>query len=166
MRRETGFTLIELLVAVVVLTIGLLGVAKLSLSTVQANGSAYMRSQATELVQQIIDDMRANEVQAQQLSYNLALGAAPPAAPNCELVACGPTQIANFDMTRWKNRIATQLPNGLGQIATVALLSPSGSNEYSVTVTVQWNDSVAQWAFGTPTTIAPAPTQLVVETLL
>jgi type IV pilus assembly protein PilV len=166
-QRAAGFTLIELLVAVVVLSIGLLGIAKLSLSTVQANGSAYMRSQATELVQQIIDDMHANHDIAVQLGYNIAFGAGPPATPDCDLVVCSNAQIANFDLARWVAALAAQLPNGQGQIVTVATVNPtSGNNETAVVVTVQWNDSVAQWAFGTPTTTAPAPMQIAMETLL
>jgi type IV pilus assembly protein PilV len=166
-RRARGFTLIELLVAVVVLSVGLLGVAKLSLSTVQANGSAYMRSQATELVQQIIDDMHANHDVAVQLGYNIAFGAGAPGGPDCDLVVCSNTQVANFDLARWVAALTSQLPNGQGQIVTVPSVNPtSGSNETAVIVTVQWNDSVAQWAFGTPTTAVPAPMQMTMETLL
>jgi type IV pilus assembly protein PilV len=166
-RRAPGFTLIELLVAVVVLSIGLLGVAKLSLSTVQANGSAYMRSQATELVQQIIDDMHSNKNIAVANGYNIAMGAAAPAAANCEAAACTTAQIANFDLNRWITRLAAQLPSGQGQIVTAAAVNPtSGSNETTVIVTVQWNDSVAQWAFGTSTAVVPAPMQITMETLL
>jgi type IV pilus assembly protein PilV len=166
-RRESGFTLIELLVAVVVLSVGLLGVAKMSLSTVQANGSAYMRSQATELVQQIIDDMHSNKNIAIGNGYNIAMGAGPPAAGNCEVAVCTTAQIANFDLNRWITRLAAQLPNGQGQIVTAVAVNPtSGSNETTVIVTVQWNDSVAQWAFGSPTTGVPAPMQITMETLL
>jgi type IV pilus assembly protein PilV len=166
-RRNRGFTLIELLIAVVVLSVGLLGVAKLSLSTVQANGSSYMRSQATELVQQIIDDMHANYNVAVASGYNIAFGAGAPAGPDCDLVVCNNNQVANFDLARWVAALGTQLPNGQGQIVTVPSVNPTtGSNETAVIVTVQWNDSVAQWAFGTSTAVAPAPMQMTMETLL
>jgi type IV pilus assembly protein PilV len=165
--RSRGFTLIELLVAVVVLSIGLLGIAKLSLSTVQANGSSYMRSQATELMQQIIDDMHANKDTAIASGYNIAFAAGAPGAPDCDLVACTNNQVANFDLARWLAALATQLPNGQGQIVTVPSVNPAtGSNETAVIVTVQWNDSVAQWAFGTSSAVVPAPMQMTMETLL
>jgi type IV pilus assembly protein PilV len=167
MRDASGFTLIELLVAVVVLSIGLLGVAKLSLGTVQANGSAYMRSQATELVQQIIDDMHANHDVAVQLGYNIAMGAAAPGGPDCDLVACTNIQVSTFDLSRWVNALATQLPNGQGSVTVAATINPTtGSAETQAIVVVQWNDSVAQWAFGTSTAVVPAPMQMTMETLL
>jgi type IV pilus assembly protein PilV len=168
MHRHSGFTLIELLVAVVVLTVGLLGVAKLSLSTVQANGSAYMRSQATELMQQIIDDMHANhDIAVNTALYNIAFGAGPPGGPDCDLVVCTNAQIANFDLNRWVTALAAQLPNGQGQVVTAPVVNAlTGGPETTVTVTVQWNDSVAQWAFGTPAAVAPAPMQMTLETLL
>jgi type IV pilus assembly protein PilV len=44
-----GFTLVEVLVTLLVLSIGLLGIAKLLLVSSRANDSAYMRTQATAL---------------------------------------------------------------------------------------------------------------------
>ena len=58
--RSRGFTLVEVLVALVVLSIGLLGVAALQLTSLRSNHSSAMRSQATFLAYDIIDRMRAN----------------------------------------------------------------------------------------------------------
>src|SRR5262249_19574555 len=59
-RQQHGFTLVEALVALVVLSIGLLGVAKLVMGAVHADDSAYMRGQATQLAYELLDQMRAN----------------------------------------------------------------------------------------------------------
>lgn len=56
--RRNGFTLVEVLVALVVLSIGLLGIGKLVMFASRANDSAYLRSQATALAYSILDDMR------------------------------------------------------------------------------------------------------------
>ncbi|MGH8142382.1 MAG: type IV pilus modification protein PilV [Steroidobacteraceae bacterium] len=162
-----GFTLIEVLVAMVILSVGLLGVAKLSLSTVQGNGSAFMRSQANELVQQIVDNMRANQPQAVAHAYDIAIGAMPGAAPDCTGGACSDTQVTTFDLSNWKARLAANLPSGDGQIVTTTTVNPTTlSPETTAVITVQWDDSVAQWAFGTPSTVVPAPMSITVETLL
>ncbi len=62
--RARGFTLVEVLVSLVILSIGLLGIAKLMLFSSHSNDSAYLRSQATDLAYEILDYMRANIVQA------------------------------------------------------------------------------------------------------
>jgi type IV pilus assembly protein PilV len=162
-----GFTLVELLVAVVVLSIGLLGIAKLSLGAMQSNGSAFMRSQATELVQEIVDDMRANEPWAVTGGYNILYGANPGASPNCVSASCSAAQIATYDLSRWTNRLATLMPGGQGQVTVTQVVNPAtGSAEYTAVVSVQWNDTVAQTAFANGNA-APAPTMTItMETLL
>jgi type IV pilus assembly protein PilV len=159
-----GFTLLELLVALVILSIGLLGVAKLSLGTVQSNDSALMRSQATELVQHIVDDMRANQPQAAAGAYNIATLVVPGAAPACVDVDCGAAGVAAYDLSVWKTMLATSLPVGDGSVLTATEVNPlTGANETVVTVTVQWDDSVAGATFdGAPVVFKT----LQVETML
>lgn len=65
MRRQCalhskGFTLIEVLVAVLVLSIGLLGIAGLQTRSLQFNGDAYYRTQAQLLATDLAERMRAN----------------------------------------------------------------------------------------------------------
>ena len=57
---STGFTLTEVLVALLVLGIGLLGLAALQARGVKFNHDANARSQATLLAYQIMDQMRAD----------------------------------------------------------------------------------------------------------
>jgi len=59
-RRTSGFTLIEVLIAVLVLGIGLLGVAGLQSVALSMNQGSYVRTQATVLARDIADRMRAN----------------------------------------------------------------------------------------------------------
>lgn len=60
--RTQGFTLIEVMVAVVILAIGLLGMATLMTQSMQSSESAYSRSQAGVLAYDILDRMRSNKV--------------------------------------------------------------------------------------------------------
>jgi type IV pilus assembly protein PilV len=164
-----GFTLVEMMVAMVVLAIGLLGIARLSLSTVQGNGSAAMRSQATELIQQIVDDMRANEPLAITGGYNIGLGANPGSPQNCLSASspCTAAQIATFDLARWVQDLSTYLPGGVGQVTVAQATNPTtGSPENQATIVVQWNDSVAQNALanGTAPTVTTQTVQM--ETML
>ena len=71
--RTSGFTIVEVLVSLVILSIGLLGIAKLVLYSAHSNDSAYLRSQATQLAYEILDNMRANPTAAAAGNYNTAL---------------------------------------------------------------------------------------------
>ncbi|OYW15342.1 MAG: type IV pilus modification protein PilV [Hydrogenophilales bacterium 12-64-6] len=128
--KQSGFTLLEVLVAVLVLAIGLLGLAGLMTASVRNNQSAYQRTQATWLAYDIVDRMRVDRAAALASNYNTALGS--PAICAATPVLAGATMAAN-ELTDWKNQVACALPAGDGAIAVQA--------NRSVTITVQWNDS-------------------------
>jgi type IV pilus assembly protein PilV len=162
-----GFTLVELMVAVVVLAIGLLGIAKMSLGTVQANGSAFMRTQATQLIQQVVDDMRSNQPAAVAGNYNIALGANPGASPPCVTGACSAQQIATFDLARWFTQLGAQLPGGQGSVNVVQAANPTtGSFENTATVIINWDDTVAQRSYANGSAVSGTPMSVTMETLL
>jgi len=127
--KQSGFTLLEVLVAMLVLSIGLLGLAGLMASSIRNNQSAYQRTQATWLAYDIVDRMRTNRAAALANNYDIALGAPAVCAANPPLAG----SIAAQDLTGWKNLLACALPDGNGSVAILA--------DRTVTVTVQWNDS-------------------------
>ena len=157
-----GFTLIEVLVSLVILGIGVLGIAKLTLYSVRSNGSAYLRSQAVNLAQGGLDYLRANRSGALNADYQLALTATPPAAPNCLAPAtCAPSDLAHYDQMQWITRIAQTLPSGQGAITTAIV-----NNEVTATITVQWDDAVAQSTINKAAPGVAQPMQVVLETVL
>jgi type IV pilus assembly protein PilV len=147
--RTRGFTLVEVLVSLVVLSIGLLGIAKLMLFSSHSNDSAYLRSQASDLAYQMLDNMRANTTQAAAPlgPYTTALTAAAT-DPGFTCVATAPcANLALYDVYQWKLRLnansgltpAGSLPNGQGSVTTALV-----AGQTTVTIVVQWDDSVAQ----------------------
>jgi type IV pilus assembly protein PilV len=150
---EHGFTLLEVLIAMLVLSIGLLGIGKLMMLSARANDSAYMRSQATALGYSILDAMRANRQAALTQAYDTGMGVFPgPPAPACAVATpCNSGQQAQNDLNLWGNSLATQLPQGQGSIATVVAPDPTtGANNVTATIIVQWSDKVAEQSFGAP----------------
>jgi type IV pilus assembly protein PilV len=146
--QERGFTLIEVLVTVIILAIGLLGLAGLQLNGLRYTHSAYQRSQATILGNDIIDRMRVNRLVAEAGTYNIAIGAAP-ASTSCLGTGanCNPAALANADLSEWKQSLAAVLPLGDGAIT---------QNGGRFTITIQWDDSRG----------AEAAKSLTVETVL
>ena len=71
-RRQRGFSLIEVLIAILVLAIGLLGMANMQASGMRSTHGAYLRTQATFLAGDILDSMRANVTAARGGSYDIA----------------------------------------------------------------------------------------------
>ncbi|MFP5393688.1 MAG: type IV pilus modification protein PilV, partial [Gammaproteobacteria bacterium] len=65
MVRQRGFSLIEIMVTLVVMSIGLLGLGGIILTSMKNNQSAEARTQATVLVNDILDRMRANRTEAE-----------------------------------------------------------------------------------------------------
>lgn len=168
LQDNRGFTLVEVLVSLIVLSIGLLGMAKLVLVSSHSNDSAYLRSQATALAYEILDNMRANMTAATAAGYNTPLGATPPAATSCvgTGTVCTPAQQASWDVYSWlqhlnsANNLGGGLPSGTGSVVTSATVP------VTTTITVQWDDSAAQCAFGPCTIGAPSPMSITLETSL
>src|SRR5882724_11312914 len=101
-RCGRGFTLVEALVALVVLSIGLLGIAGLQITSLKANHGSATRTQAVYLAYDIIDRMRANQKAAiTDHAYDLAIDATP----------AGGT-VAGDDLVAWRNNIKNALPTG------------------------------------------------------
>ncbi|MGH8645915.1 MAG: type IV pilus modification protein PilV [Gammaproteobacteria bacterium] len=134
-RSAQGFTLLEVLVAVLVLSLGLLGLAALQSAGLRQNHSAYHRSQATLLAYDIIDRMRANKVTAEADGYVLAKTSTPPSfTVDCITTSClSGADLAAFELNDWIGRISQTLPMGQGEVAPLA----AGI----VTVTVAWDDN-------------------------
>lgn len=138
-RTAAGFTLIEMLVALVVLSIGLLGAAKLFVVTLQGNASASSRMMAVNLAGDLADKIRANRtagaayVAAAANGYcaGLAIGA----------ITCTPAQMAANDLFLWNAQVASTWPGGVAN-GTVAYVAPVSANlPATYTITINWQEA-------------------------
>lgn len=126
--RMAGFSLLEVMIALLVLAIGLLGVAALQARGLKYNHEAHVRSQATVLAYDIIERMRAvrdsgNAAQALAAYTSAPAGACSPLAPT-----------AQSDVKCWADDLAQRLPGGRGTIAV------NGTDPNLFDITVQWAD--------------------------
>ncbi len=122
-RRVAGFTLMEVLVTVVILSIGLLGVAGLQLNSLRGNQNALEVAAAVALVLDGADRVRANLPAVRNSSTGDFLATqlyaqidAAGSDPGCESSACTPAQIVQKDAFEWITAVKAQLPGGVGVI--------------------------------------------------
>ena len=121
---QRGFTLLEVLIAIVVMAIGLLGLASLHARGLQFTHDAYLRSQATVHAYDIMERIRNN--------VDNASGYVGTSAP---VGACSATGTGiNNDLVCWYEGLAADLPGGTGTIAA----DPDNANGYLITVS--WHD--------------------------
>lgn len=120
-----GFSLIEVLVALLVLAIGMLGVAALQATALRNSQSAFERSQGVLQTYSIIDSMRANRAAANASRYDLSSWACTP-----------PDDVgtqASRDLHDWVQSMQQVLgQNACGKITCSSTLC---------TVEVRWDDS-------------------------
>ncbi len=147
--NQRGFSLIEVMVTLLILAVGLLGLAGLQTLGLKFNTQSYQRTQAVLNAYDIVDRIRAN-------AGGIAMGVyddidvtvpAPglPLNPDCGAVTpCDNTQMADYDIAQWKNSLAELLTQGKGTVCrgvltpdfTGCALDPPGSTSFQVGV--QW----------------------------
>jgi type IV pilus assembly protein PilV len=102
-RLQKAFSMVETLVALVVLAVGLLGIAALYVTTLRSGGSAIAHTQAVYLANDMADRIRANPKAKD--AYQAA-----GAKKDCMAAACNATDMAAFDLDIWQTQIKTTLP--------------------------------------------------------
>ena len=110
-RCALGFTLLETLVALVVLSVGMLGIAALYMEGLKAARSALMRTAAVSLAADMADRIRANPTAG--LAWQ-----GPPGGGGCINggADCAPPELAAEELEIWLADVAARIPNGQGQI--------------------------------------------------
>lgn len=139
---ERGFSLLEVLITLVIVAIGLLGVAGLQVSSIKLNLVAETRSNGVVYVADILERIRANPLNAS--AYGTDFG---------DTATSDATQ-AERDLRDWKQALS-RLPNGQGKIvvtATDAALCelPATSRCSDVEVTIRWTESNVTGGSSTP----------------
>jgi type IV pilus assembly protein PilV len=128
MKNARGFTMVEVLVSIVIVAIGLLGMAGLTAASLKSNNTSYYRSQATVLANDILDRMRANVVQARGQQYDIAAGPAYTAAAGT---------LQRFDCEEWFAAVQAALPGGTGTVdvnagtATIVITWDGGESSFT-----------------------------------
>lgn len=149
---QRGVSLIEVLVAVMIFSIGLVGLAGLLIMATHSNQAAYLRTQVVYLAHNMADRMSANPAAVWDGSYNSTSYPTATSAPTtCTATApCTPDALATYDQQMWSSQLASFLP---GASATITCdISNAGftpnSSQYGMrppyggncAMTIQWQE--------------------------
>jgi type IV pilus assembly protein PilV len=108
-----GFALLEVLVAIVIMSVGVLAMAGLQTAGVRAVHVSNLRTQVTQLSNDIMDRMRANPAAVAAGNYAMT-SSATPGDPACIGTSCSTTSLAQTDEYEWKEALGNTLPSGAG----------------------------------------------------
>ncbi|MCQ4163779.1 type IV pilus modification protein PilV [Tahibacter harae] len=112
--KNRGFSLLEVLIALMIFSVGLLGLAGLMVVSVKTNNGAYQRTQAAFLAQSMVDRMRANSMGVWGGNYNATVpGGSNPTCP------CTVAQLAQRDLYWWGQELTNFLPNPAATVRCV-----------------------------------------------
>jgi len=149
-----GLTLMEVLVAMLVVALGLLGIASLQANTLRHQLGTAERAALTTLLSDYIERVRANVTQAPgevanspylladaagtlpaNAAYtwsNLSAASVSGASKNCSTASCTAPELAAYDMAVWRQAVRSTLPRGVAVV--------SGKSVSGIEVTFAWSD--------------------------
>lgn len=159
---QTGNSLIENMAALVVLSLGLLGLAGMQLQSIKDTNNAKQRSVAFQLAEAMGDRMRANRDAAREGDYNVTI------SPDRE--STDGKSRSQKDVSSWRTQLEAALPEARAAIEV--------EDNGETVIAVRWADNTQQEKGSTSkpmrkdlddddsAEITDAPTQVEVQTRL
>ncbi len=163
-RRAAGFTLIEVMVALILLVLGVLGAAAMTLNALRDGKQSALRSQAVGMAYEMSDLLRMNP--GQEAVFRAA--APTSASSGCYAAGCTPDQMAANDYYEWNLKLTSPgigLPNATAVVCRDATQTTTMSCDNALTsplvLKMKWDEKRNDGTFGSvgPSTTLP---QLVV----
>lgn len=149
--RQRGISLIEVLMAVLIFSVGLIGLAGLMVMAARSNHATYLRTQVVFLASNMADRMRANPMGLWNGAYDNANYPTSTSQTCSQTSPCTPAQVAKRDQYEWSQLLKTLLPEassatikctgkaGLGYDPTsqMGMRPPYGGN---CAMTISWTE--------------------------
>ena len=131
--KQTGSGMIEILVSLIVLAIGLLGIAGMQVISMKNANNAEHRYRASMIAYDMMERMRSNPAGVSTNEYNnvniSSSGSSDSSASTCSAV-CSASELAAYDVAMWEQKI-TALPNGTASVT---------GNAAVFEITVAWQE--------------------------
>jgi type IV pilus assembly protein PilV len=143
-RRILGFSIVEAMVALVVMTVGMLGIAGLYVSSLKAGRTAILRTKAVNMASDLADRIRANRTARNAYDTGVVAPCSVPGG-GVTLAETAARNLAAVDTCAWRTMVQNELPLGTVSCVFVAGLPAGMPNTYIVTI--NWQEPGEQQAF-------------------
>lgn len=182
-----GFSLVEVMIALIIISVGMLGIAKLEAVVLSNTGTSRVRALVALQAASLADIIHADRdfwngasgdwsTNPLTVTATIASGSATLAAANsstlstalgsgtdCTTASCSPVSLAGYDVNQWTTDFSSVIKNST---STVTCSSASGA--VTCTIQIQWTESTAaanqqEAAAGAPTAFQQQTYTLVVE---
>jgi type IV pilus assembly protein PilV len=175
-----GFSLVEVMVALVVVSIGLLGIAKMQALALSSTGTAKMRSLASIQAASLASTLRADRSYWSKITANLtvsvssttgAVTAVPDStlntapASHCASAAapCTSAQVAAQDLSDWAQTLIAVLPAGSAVVK--CNVDATLANPVTCSIQLTWNENVVALNTATSATATAAQNQFALSNI-
>jgi type IV pilus assembly protein PilV len=150
-----GFSLVEVMVALIIIAVGMLGIAKLQALALSTTASSGVRSLVAIEAASLAASMHTNRdywvsgppaavtnitiTPTGPLANTISIDTFPmsPTPQNCTAAACTPAQVAAYDVQQWATALGQVVPAAAVQIAC-----PGGVTPVACTIQVTWQENV------------------------
>ncbi|HEX7046690.1 MAG TPA: type IV pilus modification protein PilV [Gammaproteobacteria bacterium] len=145
-RSRSGYSLIEVMIALLILSIGMLGVGGMVLGASKDTRGAFYRTKAVALAWDMAERIRANRTAG--IAYAVDQtgdgtdNSCSASSTNATPLACTVESLAAHDIFEWKTALVDKergLPQGMGSIEFNNATSPP-----TYTITVNWSDGIVE----------------------
>ncbi|MDJ0812392.1 MAG: type IV pilus modification protein PilV [Woeseiaceae bacterium] len=129
-KQQRGFSLVEVLIALIIMSVGMLGIATLFVQSMQAGRTSMFRHQAVTMAGDVADRIRANPRAG--IAYQ-----GQPADNGCvgAGIDCNEAEMAANDIFLWDAQVDESLPNGTVTVTFDDTVLPP---EY--TIRIDWDE--------------------------
>jgi type IV pilus assembly protein PilV len=143
--HQSGITLIESLVAIVVASLGILGILGVQMRTLSDTQTTVRRAQAIRLIEDLSERMKAHPnalVNIDSYVIGWRAGAAPTlqAAKLCDAANCTQTEFAAYEVREWKRAVERALPLGDANVF-FAPGEPTAGSRRQLGVLIRWREN-------------------------
>jgi len=151
MRRSKGFNLVEVMVALIIISVGLLGIAKMQALAMSSTGAAKMKSLASLEAASLASSIRADREYWSNVTVlttvvfddgvvTSSTDGALMSGASCEVAGACPviTDMVSYNLQKWGADLATQMPK---HKATLACAQGSITVPVTCTVVLKWAEN-------------------------